>query len=130
MCGGAMTMYRGSCHCGRVTFEVDAEVSSLSECNCSICRRKGARYLPVRSIADVRILTGESELTLYQFNTRAAKHYFCRHCGIHPFHRPRLAPERWSVNARCLENFDLDALPVTQFDGQNWEEAAARARAT
>ena len=73
-CRGAMTTYRGSCHCDRVTFEVDAEVSSLSECNCSMCRRKGARYLPVRSIAAVRILTGESELTLYQFNTRAAKH--------------------------------------------------------
>ena len=94
-----------------------------------MCRRKGARYLPVRSITAVRILTGESELILYQFNTRAAKHYFCRHCGIHPFHRPRLAPERWSVNARCLENFDLDALPVTQFDGQNWEQSAARERA-
>jgi hypothetical protein len=128
--GARMATYRGSCHCGRVTFEVDADLSALTECNCSLCRRKGALYIPVRSIERVRIVTGESELSLYQFNTGAAKHYFCRHCGIHPFHRPRIAPEGWSVNARCLEDVDLDPLPRRHFDGQNWEQAAARDRET
>jgi len=124
-----MATYRGSCHCGRVTFEVDADITALSECNCSLCARKGALYVPVREIEAVRILAGESELGVYQFNTRTATHYFCRHCGIHPFHRRRVAPERWSVNARCLDDFErLQALPVRHFDGQNWEQAAARER--
>lgn len=121
-----MATYRGSCHCGRVIFEVDAEIAALTECNCSICTRKGALYVPISSIASVRIMRGESELSVYEFNTRTAKHYFCRHCGIHPFHRPRLAPERWSVNARCLDDFDrLRTLPIRHFDGRNWEQAAA-----
>ena len=120
--------FRGSCHCGAVRFEVDAAPTSLSECNCSMCRRKGARYVKVADIAGLRILTGEDNLTLYQFNTRQAKHYFCKTCGVHPFHRPRLDPTRWSVNARCLEaeDFDLASYPVTQFDGVNWEEQARK----
>jgi hypothetical protein len=124
-----MATYRGSCHCGRVTFEVDADITALSQCNCSMCARKGALYVPVREIAAVRILSGEAELSAYQFNTRTATHYFCRHCGIQPFHRPRLDPARWSVNARCLDDFErLQTLPIRRFDGQHWEESAARER--
>jgi len=47
-------------------------------------------------------MTGETKLTSYQFGTQTATHNFCRHCGIHPIHHPRVAPDRWSVNARCL----------------------------
>ena len=116
-----MTTFHGSCHCGRVQFEVDATPTRLSECNCSICSKKGALYVPIPEIQALRIVAGESELTTYQFNTKSAKHYFCKHCGIHTFHRPRVDPSRWSVNARCLADIDMSALPVTQFDGQNWE---------
>ena len=104
-----MTTYRGSCHCGRVTFEVATEIKLVTECNCSMCRRKGALYQKAE-VEQFRILSGEDALTTYRFNTEAATHYFCRYCGIHPFHRPRLAPERWSVNVRCLDEVDLSAL--------------------
>jgi len=53
-----------------------------------------------------------------------ASHYFCRHCGIHPFMRPRLDPTKWAVNVRCLHEVDLSSLKVRQFDGAHWEEAA------
>jgi hypothetical protein len=119
-----MPTFRGSCHCGRVTFEVEASPSELSECNCSLCRRKGAVYLKISEVDSLRILSGESELSVYRFNTNTAKHYFCRICGVHPFHRSRFAPERWSVNARCLDDFDVSAYPRTTFDGQNWERSA------
>src|SRR5262245_58275683 len=81
--------YRGACHCGRVTFEVLDKLDYVVDCNCSSCRRKGALWHPAAE-ADLRILSGEADLVLYQFNTRTAKHYFCKHCGIHPFIRPRL----------------------------------------
>jgi hypothetical protein len=116
--------YRGACHCGRVVFEVDARPTSLSQCNCSLCHKKGAIYVKVREIEAVRVIAGESDLQTYQFNTGQAKHYFCRTCGIHVFHRPRLDPSRWSVNARCLQNFDLSQYELTQFDGRNWEVSA------
>ena len=121
-----MPTYQGSCHCALVTFEVDAEPTRLSQCNCSMCFAKGAVYVPVREIEDLRILSGRDDLIAYQFGTRTATHYFCRRCGIHPFHRPRMDPSRWSVNARCLADFPFDALPRTSFDGRNWEEAARR----
>jgi hypothetical protein len=84
---------------------------------------KGALYQKAEE-GQLRILSGEDALTTYRFNTEAATHYFCSYCGIHPFHRPRLAPERWSVNVRCLDEVDLSALEVRLFDSQNWEAAA------
>jgi len=115
--------YRGSCHCGRVTFELQAKLDAIIDCNCSLCRRRGALWHAATE-QDLRILTGEDDLTLYQFNTLTAKHYFCRHCGIHPFTHPRLDPSRWSVNVRCIDGVDLSSLNVRSFDGNNWESAA------
>ena len=119
--------YRGSCHCGRVSFELAGELKYAIECNCSICRRKGALWHGTAD-ANLRILSGESDLQLYQFNTMTAKHYSCRHCGISPFSRPRLDPSVWVVNLRCLDGVDLAALPVHAFDGEHWEEAARALR--
>ena len=115
--------YRGSCHCGRVTFEVQAKLDYVVECNCSICRRRGALWHGALE-PDLRILTGEADLALYQFGTRTAKHYFCKHCGIHPFCRPRLDPNRWAFNVRCIDGVDLSSLKVRPFDGVNWETTA------
>ena len=122
-----MQIYRGSCHCGRVSFELEGEVKYAIDCNCSICRRKGALWHGTAD-AGLRILSGESELQLYQFNTMTAKHYSCRHCGISPFSRPRLDPSVWVVNIRCLEGMDLASLPVHTFDGEHWEDAARALR--
>jgi hypothetical protein len=119
----ARRTYQGSCHCGRVRFELQAHITTALECNCSLCRRMGALWLGVPE-EDLRILAGGEYLTLYQFGTRTAQHYFCRHCGITPFSRPRLDPTRWAVNLRCLEDLDLSTLTIRPFDGENWEEAA------
>ena len=116
--------HRGSCHCGRVTFEVQAKLEYVVECNCSICRRRGALWHGALE-SDLRILTGEADLALYQFGTNAAKHYFCKHCGIHPFVRPRLDPTRWAFNVLCIDGVDAKSLPVRHFDGENWEAAAS-----
>ena len=115
--------YHGSCHCGRVTFDLQATLTRVIDCNCSLCRRRGALWHAATD-RELRLLTGEEDLVLYQFNTRTAKHYFCRHCGIHPFIRPRLDPTRWAVNIRCLDGVDLSSIPVIPFDGEHWEEAA------
>lgn len=119
----AKQTYQGACHCGRVTFKLQARLETVIDCNCSLCRRRGALWHGA-SQQHLRILSGEDELALYQFNTLTAKHYFCHHCGIHPFIRPRLDPSRWAVNVRCLDGVDLAALQVRHFDGEHWESAA------
>ncbi len=107
----------GSCHCGAVRFEIDSDFPELTTCDCSICRRKNALMVKVHE-SHFRLLAGEDALTLYQFHTRAAKHYFCKHCGIYPFHRKRVTPDYVGVNVFCLEGFDPAGIPVRATDGK------------
>src|SRR5688572_16820321 len=97
--------YEGSCHCGRVRFRVRADLSTVSDCNCSMCTKKGFLHLIVPP-ERFELLSGEAELTVYEFNTRVAKHRFCRTCGVHPFYTPRSDPGSIDVNVRCLEGVD------------------------
>lgn len=112
--------YRGSCHCGRVRFEIDADLDQVRVCDCSMCRRRGALLHRVQE-NNFRLLSNLSELTMYQWHTKTAKDYFCPTCGIQPFRRPRTAPDQWSVNVRCLEGVDLDAIPAVQTHGSRLE---------
>jgi len=120
-----MPTYRGSCHCGRVRFEVTADLHPILECNCSICTRKGVLHLIVPPEC-FRLLGGAEELATYQFNTGTAVHRFCRTCGVHPFYTPRSDPEKVDVNVRCLDGVDLSTLEITAFDGRNWEGAITK----
>ena len=103
--------YAGSCHCGAVRFEIETDFPELTTCDCSICRRKNALMVKVHETR-FKLLEGEAALTLYQFHTRTAKHYFCRNCGIYPFHRKRVTPDYLGINVYCLEGFDPSGIPV------------------
>jgi hypothetical protein len=112
--------YRGGCHCGRIRFEITTDLTRASQCNCSICTKKGYLHHMV-SPADFRLISGADDLATYQFGTMAARHQFCKHCGIAPFYRPRANPANYMVNVRCLEGVDLESLSIVQFDGRSWE---------
>ena len=100
-----MRTYRGSCHCNAVTFQIEADINHLSVCNCSVCRKKGILHHAVQD-EHFTLVEGKESLSLYQFGTREASHWFCKHCGIHTFGRPRMDPSRYTVNVRCLDDFD------------------------
>jgi len=117
-----MTTHTGGCHCGQVRFDVDAPAEiAATECNCSMCSKSGFLHLIVAK-RDFRLLSGEDALTTYTFHTGAAKHLFCRHCGVKSFYIPRSHPDGVSVNVRCLDEATINSVTVTPFDGQNWEE--------
>ena len=117
--------HRGGCHCGRVRFEVDATAApEVLECNCSICTMTGFLHLIVPA-ARFRLLSGADDLVEYTFNTGAAKHLFCRHCGIKSFYVPRSHPDGWSVNARCLDPGTVASLEIVPFDDNDREAATA-----
>jgi hypothetical protein len=125
MTDGQVT-HTGGCHCGRVRFEVDTpDHVEVSDCNCSICAMTGYLHVKVPTSA-FRLLLGEDALTTYQFNTKTAKHLFCRHCGIKSFYIPRSHPDGVSVNLRCLDPGTVEDMTVTAFDGRHWEENADR----
>ncbi|HYM04209.1 MAG TPA: GFA family protein [Stellaceae bacterium] len=117
--------FEGGCHCGRVRFRVTGDLAEILDCNCSICTKKGFLHLIVPPDR-FEVLSGANELATYQFNTNTAKHWFCRHCGIHAFYVPRSDPDKIDVNARCLDGVDLSKLRAVPFDGKNWEAAAER----
>lgn len=111
-------MIEGSCHCGGVRFRVDWQIQELTTCDCSLCEMRGALMTKVPESA-LEILSGEDLLTLYQWNTHRARHYFCSRCGIYVFHRKRAAPDHFGVNARCLHDVDLASVPVRATEGAN-----------
>src|SRR6185295_16865296 len=120
-----MQAMQGGCHCGRVRFRVTADLDRVTECNCSMCSKKGFLHLIV-SAGQFELLSGKSELTTYSFNTGVAKHTFCKHCGVHAFYVPRSDPDKIDVNVRCLDDVNLAQLSVRSFDGQHWEDAMQR----
>lgn len=116
-----MSVHHGQCHCGAVQFEVDLPdgFASARRCDCSFCRRRGAVVVST-ALSGFRLLTGQDRLTLYQFGTMTAQHWFCATCGIYTHHRRRSNPSQLGVNAACLDGVnprDLD--PVPWLDGVN-----------
>lgn len=116
--------YHGSCHCGSVTFEADLDLTQPSyRCNCSICRRN--RFWPaVAKPEHFRLLTGESDLTQYLFNTHKNQHYFCKHCGVRCFGVGTETPIgiMYGVNLGCLHDVteeELSKIPIVYVDGMN-----------
>jgi len=113
--------HTGSCHCGRVRFEVVAPAHLTVEvCNCSMCSRSGYRHLIVPADR-FRLLAGEDVLTTYTFNTHTARHRFCSVCGIKSFYVPRSHPDGFSVNVNCLDPGTVAGITLREVDGRNWE---------
>lgn len=113
-------IYKGSCHCGKVAFEVEGEIKGAVACNCSICSRKGSLlwFVPRENLT---LLTPEDAASTYTFNKHVIKHRFCPNCGIHPYAEGvdakgnRMA----AINLRCVDGLDLTPIPVTEFDGKS-----------
>ena len=110
-----------ACHCGTVRFKVTLTdgLKTARRCTCSYCRMRGAIAVSAE-LGDIQFLSGQEALTLYQFNTRAAEHYFCSKCGIYTHHRRRSNPNQYGINAACLEGVSpFDFAEVAVVDGVN-----------
>ncbi|PVM83089.1 GFA family protein [Caulobacter endophyticus] len=116
-----MTQHTGGCQCGRVRFEVEADLSQIISCNCSRCAKLGS-VLAFAPIEQFRLLSGEEALSEYRFNTGKIQHLFCGDCGIESFARGE-APsgaEMAAINVRCVDGVDVFALEPQQVDGKSF----------
>ncbi len=114
-------VHKASCHCGAVELELTLPngIEDPRRCNCSMCRKRGAIAASV-ALDGLKVTSGADKLSLYQFNTMTAKHYFCSVCGIYTHHQRRSNPDQFGYNVACLEGinpFDLGEVPV--LDGIN-----------
>jgi hypothetical protein len=113
-------MHRGGCHCGKVRFEVETDFGQILSCNCSHCAKRGL-LLTFVGANKFKLLSGEPELSDYQFYKKQIHHLFCRSCGVESFARGT-APDgkaMVAINVRCLDGIDIGALKTTPFDGQS-----------
>ncbi len=111
-----------TCHCGAVELRVTLKdgLKTARRCNCSFCRRRGAIAATAEFPNGVTIVKGADKLTLYQWGTGAAKHYFCATCGIYTHHRRRSNPNEYGINVAALEGIDPAKLgEITWVDGVN-----------
>ena len=117
---------RGSCHCGAVKFEVQADpAQGASRCNCSVCTKLGALGSIVKPDA-FKLLTSEAELGVYEWGAKISKRYFCKACGTHCFGRGHLAEvggDYVSFSYNAIDDFEISQLPVVHWDGRhnNWQ---------
>ena len=115
-----MKKHAGSCHCGRIAFEVEADIGKAMECNCSICSKRG-HLLAFVPAAQVNLRTPEADISTYTFNKQVIRHKFCPVCGVAPFGRgpDGKGGEMFAINVRCLDGVDPRALEIERFDGRS-----------
>jgi hypothetical protein len=112
--------YKGSCHCGKIQFETEGELTEAMECNCSICRRRGYLlwFVP---LAKFRLLTPQANISTYQFNKKLINHNFCPTCGCAPFGTGSdgKGHEMAAINVRCLDDLSISGLKINFYDGKS-----------
>ncbi len=97
------TWYTGSCHCYAVNFKLKAPKHLVVwDCNCSICHMKKNWHFIIPAQDFQLSPDSEESITTYSFNTKVAKHKFCKHCGVQAFYHPRSNPDGIAVTMACI----------------------------
>jgi len=112
--------HRGSCHCGKVAYEVEGDINGALSCNCSICSRTGSLLWFVAGDKFV-LLTSANDVGDYQFNKHVIHHRYCKHCGIQSYAEgvDGKGNKMAAINLRCIDGLDLEKIPVKHFDGKS-----------
>ena len=117
-----MITHLGSCHCKQIQFEVIGKNNiQVLDCSCSICSIVNYKHYVVDK-SQFRLLKGKKYLSTYTFNTKVAKHMFCKICGIKSFYIPRSHPDSISINLNCINSKTINKVKIIKFDGKHWKK--------
>lgn len=116
-----MTRVRASCHCGAVVIQatLSAPPDRARRCTCSFCKRRQAANVSA-PLDSLKVLQGHDHLTLYQWGSHTAKHWFCKSCGIYTHHQRRSDPTEIGVNLGCI-----DGINPADYEPFFWTNGAA-----
>jgi hypothetical protein len=117
---------KASCHCGGTQFEVIAEPDIVTRCTCSFCSKRGALWAYYKP-ESFKLLTPLENVATYQWRSRTIKHHHCPVCGCGTYTespdfstgKPDFDNPKIGINARLLDDFELDAVPIEVLDGKN-----------
>jgi len=115
-----MNTYKGSCHCGKVKYSVEMNFNKVISCNCSLCHTRGLVLGFVKE-PQMKLLSGEENLTDYQFNKKNIHHLFCKDCGVESYGQSTMkdGAKMYAINLRCLAGVELENLQITPFKGKD-----------
>lgn len=116
-------MLSATCHCGAVKMEVPRKPRSITNCNCSVCRRYGVLWAYYKD-AEVRLTTAPEDTDTYVWGAKTQEFIRCRNCGcIMQWRKLSIGPKTWTgVNARNFEPSDLGAVKIRLLDGaKTWK---------
>lgn len=112
-----------SCHCGNIAIRANHRPATLTQCNCSICRRYAALWGYFFE-DEVIITEGDLGSSYYSWGDRILRFVRCNGCGCMTHHIlvDKTMPPKLGVNFRMAEADLVDALPVRHFDGaESWK---------
>ncbi|PCI85840.1 MAG: aldehyde-activating protein [Hyphomicrobiales bacterium] len=113
-----MTIYKASCHCDAVKYQVEGTLENLIECNCSICSTR-AHILWFVPLSAINFEGGKDHLTSYKFGNKHLNHRSCQTCSTAMFsHGEYEGSEKAGINIRTFADIDLTTLDITQYDGK------------
>jgi len=117
-------LHTGSCHCGRVRYQVSIDTRQGGRCNCSICTKISQLGSSVKPEA-FELLAGADSISEYVWGHQIGRRAFCRHCGVHCFgsgHLAELGGDFVSINYNTLDDVDPVDVKVIYWDGRhdNW----------
>ena len=114
-------IHSGGCQCDKVRYEVQMDISEVLACNCSRCGRLGS-LLAFAPATQFKLLSGDADLTKFEFNRRMIQHQFCSTCGVQSFAigtHPKTGAKMAAINVRCVDGVDVDVLKVKKVDGRS-----------
>jgi len=113
-------MINGSCHCGKITFEISTKPAYLVSCNCSICRKLSAlwTYSPPD---EIKLNAPEGATVEYLWGDKGIIFHTCNTCGC-TTHYTSVKGTRFAVNTHLAEPSEIKDLRIRHFDGADtWE---------
>ncbi|MCW9014065.1 MAG: GFA family protein [Gammaproteobacteria bacterium] len=118
-------MYKGSCLCGKVTFEIHEQIKNIVYCHCSLCRKaQGSAFAANGNVSrdGFSFKSGQQALTEYQASPGHSK-FFCKHCGSPIMSTNSATPDKIRVRLGTIES-DIKERPMAHIFASskaNWE---------